>query len=191
MITCPDETNERELVARTLTGENDAFAELVRIHQQVVYNIAYRLVGWRETAQDLAQEAFLRAFKALRTFDQDRPFGPWLYRIATNLSINHVRQARLPTISIEGEDETFPLAIPDVSSEPAARFARAEAQMQLRKAILSLPADYRAVIELRHFQGMSYAGMAQELDLPVGTIKTRLFRARRLLRERLAGILDR
>ena len=191
MTTCPDGTSERELVARTLTGDDDAFADLVHIHQAVVYNIAYRLVGWRETAQDLAQEAFLRAFKALRTFDLDRPFGPWLYRIATNLSLNHVKRARLPTVPLEVGDETKPSAIPDVSSEPAARFARAEVQMQLREAILSLPPDYRAVIELRHFQEMSYARMAQVLNMPVGTVKTHLFRARRLLRKRLSKVLDR
>lgn len=184
-------TDERALIARTLAGDDDAFAALVRTHQATVYNIAYRLVGQRETAQDLAQETFLRAFKALDTFDLNKPFGPWLYRIATNLSINWVKRARLPTISLDApypaDGEAGPLAIPDTSTEPAARFAQAEMQTQLRKAILSLPPDYRAVIELRHFQEMSYEEMAEALNAPVGTVKTRLFRARRLLRDRLSG----
>lgn len=186
-------TEERALVARTLAGDDDAFAALVRIHQATVYNIAYRLVGQRETARDLAQETFLRAFKALDTFDPNRPFGPWLYRIATNLSINWVKRVRLPTVSLDaphpaGGDDAEPLAIPDTSAEPAARFDQAEMQTQLRKAILSLPPDYRVVIELRHFQEMSYEEMAEVLNAPVGTVKTRLFRARRLLRERLSEV---
>jgi RNA polymerase sigma-70 factor (ECF subfamily) len=144
-------TDERALVARTLAGDDDAFAALVRIHQATVYNIAYRLVGQRETAQDLAQETFLRAFKALDTFDLNRPFGPWLYRIATNLSINWVKRARLPTVSLDEphpavEDDAEPLAIPDTSAEPAARFAQAEMQTRLRKTILSLPPDARPAI---------------------------------------------
>jgi len=188
-------TEERALVARTLAGDDDAFAALVRIHQATVYNIAYRMVGQRETAQDLAQEAFLRAFKALDTFDLKRPFGPWLYRIATNLSINWVKRARLPTVSLDAPypadgDDAEPLAVPDTSAEPAARFAQAEMQKQLRQIILSLPPDYRVVIELRHFQEMSYEEMAEALKAPIGTVKTRLFRARRLLRDRLSGVLD-
>lgn len=188
-------TEERALVARTLAGDDDAFAALVRIHQATVYNIAYRMVGQRETAQDLAQEAFLRAFKALDTFDLKRPFGPWLYRIATNLSINWVKRARLPTVSLDAPhpavgNDAEPLAIPDTSAEPAARFAQAEMQTQLRKAILSLPPDYRVVIELRHFQEMSYEEVAEALNAPIGTVKTRLFRARRLLRDRLSGVWD-
>lgn len=186
-------TEERALIVRTLAGDDDAFAALVRIHQATVYNIAYRMVGQRETAQDLAQETFLRAFKALDTFDLSRPFGPWLYRIATNLSINWVKRARLPMVSLDAPhpavgDDAEPLAIPDTSAEPAARFARAEMQTQLREAILSLPPDYRVVIELRHFQEMSYEEMAEALNAPSGTVKTRLFRARRLLRDRLSGV---
>lgn len=189
-------TDERALVARTLTGDDDAFAALVRIHQATVYNIAYRMVGQRETAQDLAQETFLRAFKALDTFDLSRPFGPWLYRIATNLSINWVKRARLPMVSLDAphpavEDDAEPLAIPDTSAEPAARFDQAEMQTRLRKTILSLPPDYRVVIELRHFQEMSYEEMAEALNAPLGTVKTRLFRARRLLRDRLSEVRDR
>jgi RNA polymerase sigma-70 factor (ECF subfamily) len=190
------ETDERALIARTLAGEDDAFAALVHIHQATVYNIACRLVGQRETAQDLAQETFLRAFKALDTFDPNRPFGPWLYRIATNLSINWVKRARLPTVSLDAprpavEDGAEPLAIPDTSAEPAARFAQAEMQTQLRKAILSLRPDYRVVIELRHFQEMSYEEMAEALNAPIGTVKIWLFRARRLLRDQLSGVWDR
>ena len=194
MSTQPNETDERTLITRTLVGDDDAFAILVRTHQTSVYNITYRLVGQREVAQGLIQETFLRAFKALPTFDLNRPFGPWLYRIATNLSINWIRRARAPTVSLEAkssmnEEEVELLEIPDSSSEPAARFTQAETQAELRQAILALPPDYRAVIELRHFQEMNYEEIAEALHMPIGTIKTRLFRARRLLRDRLAPVL--
>lgn len=196
MTTESSRADERALITRALSGDDDASATLVRIHQATVYSIAYRMVGQRETAQDLAQETFLRAFKALRTFDLNRPFGPWLYRIATNLSINWIKKARLPTVSLDGpqpvsRDDAEPMAIPDTLTEPATRFAEAEVQAQLRAAILSLPPDYRAVVELRHFQEMTYDEMSQALNVPVGTVKTRLFRARRLLRERLSGLRDR
>ena len=82
------ETDERVLIRRSLSGDDDAFGSLIHTHQSTVFNIAYRMVGDREVARDLAQETFLRAFRSLDTFDQRRPFGPWLYRIATNLSIN-------------------------------------------------------------------------------------------------------
>ena len=195
MSTQPNETDERTLITRTLAGDDNAFSILVGTHQTTVYNIAYRMVGQREVAQGLAQETFLRAFKALRTFDLNRPFGPWLYRIATNLSINWIRRARVPTVSLETkssryEEEVEPLEIPDSSSEPATRFAQTEMQTELRQAILALPPDYRAVIELRHFQEMDYEEMAETLKIPLGTVKTRLFRARRLLRDRLVPVLS-
>jgi RNA polymerase sigma-70 factor (ECF subfamily) len=190
MRTQPNEPDERRLITQTLAGDDDAFAVLVQLHQTTVYNIAYRMAGQRDVAQSLAQETFLRAFKALDTFDLNRPFGPWLHRIATNLSINWVKRARLPTVSIEtpskfDEAEPEPMDIPDSSAEPAGRFAHTEMQAELRQAIMSLPADYRSVIELRHFQELNYEEIANSLTIPVGTVKTRLFRARRMLRDRL------
>ena len=193
MRTQPNEPDERSLITRTLAGDDDAFATLVQLHQATVYNIAYRMVGQRDPAQSLAQETFLRAFRALDTFDLNRPFGPWLYRIATNLSINWIKRARLPTVSIEtppksDEAESEPLDIPDSTTEPAARFAQAEMQAELRQAVVSLPLEYRSVIELRHFQELNYDEIASTLKIPVGTVKTRLFRARRMLRDRLESI---
>lgn len=188
------ETDERVLIRRSLSGDDDAFGSVVDTHQSTVFNIAYRMVGDREVARDLAQETFLRAFRALDTFDQSRPFAPWLYRIATNLSINWVKRAQVSTVPLDapsptGETDGEPMQIPDSSSEPAARFLEAEMQAWLRHEILMLPPDYRAVVELRHFQELSYEEIAETLNLPLGTVKTRLFRARRLLRDRLAGVM--
>lgn len=188
------ETDERVLIRRSLSGDDDAFGSLIHTHQSTVFNIAYRMVGDREVARDLAQETFLRAFRALDTFDQSRPFGPWLYRIATNLSINWVKRAQVSTVPLDvpsstGETHGEPIQIPDSSSEPAVRFLEAEMQAWLRHEILMLPPDYRAVVELRHFQELSYEEIAETLNLPLGTVKTRLFRARRLLRDRLAEVM--
>lgn len=195
MKSTASEANERTLIRRSLNGDDDAFASLVRTHQSTVFNIAYRMVGDKEVARDLAQETFLRAFRALDTFDQSRPFAPWLYRIATNLSINWVKRAKVPTVSLDvpptKEADGEPLQIPDSSSEPAALFLEAEMQAWLRREILMLPPDYRLVVELRHFQTYSYEEIAETLGLPLGTVKTRLFRARRLLRDRLSTIWDR
>ncbi len=189
------ETDERVLIYRSLHGDDDAFASLVYAHQAAVFNIAYRLTGDREVARELTQETFLRAFRALDTFDQNRPFAPWLYRIATNLSINRVKRAHVPTVPLDvrssiDEANGERLQIPDLSAEPAANLLRAETQAWIRREILMLPPDYRAVVELRHFQELSYQEISETLDLPLGTVKTRLFRARRLLRDRLIGGWD-
>jgi RNA polymerase sigma-70 factor (ECF subfamily) len=186
------ETGERVLVYRSLRGDDNAFASLVYAHQTAVFNIAYRLTGDREVARDLTQETFLRAFRALDTFDQNRPFAPWLYRIATNLSINWVKRAQVPTVPLDSrlstdEADGERLQIPDLSAEPAANLERTETQAWIRREILMLPPDYRAVVELRHFQELSYQEISETLNLPLGTVKTRLFRARRLLRNRLVG----
>ena len=185
--------DDQQLVEQVLAGDDDAFATLVQLHQTAVYNIAYRMVGQCDTAQSLTQETFLRAFRALDTFDLNRPFGPWLYRIATNLSINWIKRARLPTVSIEtppkfDRAESEPFDIPDSSAEPAERFAQAEMQAELRQVVVSLPVEYRSVIELRHFQELNYVEIASTLKLPVSTVKTRLFRARRMLRDRLESL---
>jgi len=177
-----------QLVAQSLSGRPDAYGELVRRHQAAVYNIAYRLVGERQDALDAAQETFVRAYNALHTFDQQRPFGPWISRIATNVSLAGAARRRLPTLPLTrlllGDDEGE-LPLPDPAEGPEGAYLAAERQAQLRRAILALPPHYRAVIELRHFQERSYEEMAATLDLPLSDVKSHLFRARRLLRQRL------
>ncbi len=195
MLPEANEPNEQTLIFQTLAGDNDAFAVLVRLHQARVYNIAYRMVGQSGIAQNLAQETFLRAFRALDTFDSKKPFAPWLYRIATNLSINWIKRAKLPAISMDvpypsDETEAEPLEIPDTYAEPATRFAQTEFQNWIRQAVLDLPAAYRVMVELRHFQELSYEEMAATLNLPLSTVKTRLFRARRMLRDQLEDELS-
>jgi RNA polymerase sigma-70 factor, ECF subfamily len=180
-----DSLADRQLVTLVLNGRPDAYGELVRRHQTAVYNIAYRLAGERQEALDLAQEAFVRAFSALESFDLERPFGPWIGRIATNLTLNWLQRRRVHTVPLTTEardDQTEARRVPDYSAEPERVYLAGEQQAQLRQAILSLPPHYRAVIELRHFQDRSYEEIAEMLRLPLSDVKSHLFRARRLLR---------
>jgi RNA polymerase sigma-70 factor (ECF subfamily) len=181
---------DRQLVALALRGRPDAYGELVRRHQSAVYNAIYRLVGDRQEALDLAQDAFVRAYGALESFDTARPFGPWIGRIAVNTALNWLQRRRVPTVPLArgvaretGEDHELPLA--DDTSEPERAYLAGERQALLRSAILALPPHYRAVVELRHFQDLSYDQIAAALGVPLSDVKSHLFRARRLLRERL------
>lgn len=182
---------EQELVAAARGGQPDAYGELVRRHQAAVYNVAYRLVGERQQALDLAQETFVRAYRALGSFDAERPFGPWVNRIAANVALSWLQRRRVPTVPLAREradgdgDGRAEVPLPDYAAEPERVYLAGEAHERLRRAILALPAPYRAVIELRHFQDLAYEEIAAALGIPLSDVKSHLFRARRLLRERL------
>ena len=188
--TAPD----RRLIERTLAGDDGAFGQLVERHQRVTFNIAYRLLGDREEAKDVAQEAFWRAYRGLSGFDLSRPLTPWLYRIVTNLSLNRLRRKRPPTVSLDAPppgqpEDAGPLPVPDPGYGPTDRLLQAEAQARIRRAILALPPADRAVVELRHFQGLSYEEIAAVTGATLSSVKSRLFRARRKLREDLACMI--
>ena len=177
-----------QLAARALSGRPDAYGELVRRHQAAVYNVAFRLVGERETALDLAQEAFVRAYNALGAFDPRRPFGPWINRIVTNLALTELARRGRRAVSLDaapaaGEDTPGAGALADEAAEPERLYLAGEQRRLVRQAILALPPRYRAVIELRHFQDCSYEEIAATLIIPLSDVKSDLFRARRLLRQ--------
>jgi len=183
-------TAEQAWIRQARAGDTQAFAALVQKYQSAIYNLTYRLLGDSEEAKDLAQEAFLRAYRALTTFQADKPFAPWLYRIATNLCLNWLAKRRLPTVSLDAalsadDPAGAALEIGDHSSEPQALLERQEYHTALRRAILALPPEQRAVIELRHFQDLSYQEIADVLGIPLSDVKSRLFRGRRWLAEAL------
>ena len=157
----------------------EAFGELVTRYQDRIYHYLYRMTGSREDAEDLAQDTFVRAYLALATFKRGWPLAPWLFRIATNLCINLLkrrgRMAHLPD-----ETEIVDQRV-SVESEVEAR----EMKRELEDAILDLPEVYRAPVLLRHLYQLSYEEMAHALDIPLGTVKTRLFRAREMLRAKI------
>lgn len=177
------EPNDRALVLQTLGGEVQAYGELVRRYQTSVYNVCYRLMGNRQSAEDMAQEAFVRAHRRLETFDLERPFGPWMRRVATNVCLNALQRSGPVEIPFE-ED----VGAPDAgrTGNPERELERAERTESVREAILSLPPHFRAVIELRHYQEFTYEEIAEALDLSMSEVKTRLYRARRQLAERLS-----
>ena len=168
--------DERDLAQRATQGDREAFGGLVECHQAGVYNVAYRMLGECREAEDATQETFLRAFRAIRTLDPQRPPGAWLKKIAVNVCLN--RLERRGTLTLDDE-----AAIPASDPGPESQTIEREQNRQVRLALLSLPPRFRAAIELRHFQELSYAEMAEALNRPVSDIKSDLFRARKLLAE--------
>ena len=178
------EANETELVTRAQSGERNAFSELVRIHAQGVFNVIYRMCGDRQIAEDAAQETFIQAWMHLLSYRPRTPLRNWLYRIAVNTATDMLRKQKhiLPTAV-----EDFYLT--DPRPGPEALFSQREQAALIQKAILSLPDASRAVLVLREYEGLSYHEIADALDIPVGTVMSRLNYARSLLRNRLEGQL--
>jgi RNA polymerase sigma-70 factor (ECF subfamily) len=170
--------SDRDLIQRARRGDAEAFGELVTQHQTSVFNVCYRMLHERLEAEDLTQETFLRARDRLATFDTDRPFGPWVRRVAVNVCLNHLESQR-PLAELDDERDA------DQSQNPERQAEARERSEQIRNALASLPAHYRAVIELRHYQELSYDEIAAELNLPLSDVKSHLFRARKLLAEKL------
>ena len=176
---------EADLLAKAQGGNLFAFEEIVKRYERRVYGVALRIVRRHDVADDVAQEAFIRAHQALASFDRSRPFGPWICRIAANLAVNHVRspEAREQALP-EGHAET-PAAAPD----PLGGVLEAEAQRLLLRALAELPAEQRAVFVLRVSEELSYKEIALALGIQIGTVMSRLARAREKLRESLAPYL--
>jgi len=180
----PVEPTDAEVVTRVLAGDQNQYQILVERHYRPVFNAAYRLLGNQAEADDIAQDAFWRAYQALATFQRDAPLAPWLCRIAINLSLNLLKR-RQPTLSLDNPGSGRPLAVSDWSAEPQRQLLHAEQQGELRQALLALPPEQRAIIELRHFQEQSYEEIAAALNISLANVKVRLFRARKKLRQLL------
>jgi RNA polymerase sigma-70 factor (ECF subfamily) len=172
-------SDERQLVIQAKRGDTAAFEMLVSNHASYVYNVALRILGNTEEAEDLAQEAFVRAWKALPRFRVEARFRTWLYRIVTNLCYDKLPQIRRELSQIE-VDGNLPMS--DERGQPEAGLLSAELRDKLHAAIDELPDGYRLLITLRHLQEMSYAEIAEATNQPLGTVKTGIYRARRLLR---------
>ena len=179
--TAPAATPDESL-ATEAREHADAFEELVRRYQNRIYSLAYRMTGDNVEALDLTQEAFLRCYAALPSFNPSLRFAPWLYRIATNLCINFLQSSR---VRRGGADPDLALQMPDRGKQPDSLYEEKEQRLRIHQAILNLPAKYRAVVILRHMQDKTYEEIAAILDLPLNTVRTHLFRARELLRRRL------
>ena len=170
-----------------------AFDELVVKYQDRIYNVAYRMTGHAEDARDVAQEAFLKAFRNLDSFLGSARFYTWLYRITVNAAISRRRHSavRPRTVRLgDGSGDRGALPPPDPAQEdPADAANRADVTALVEEAIAGLDAEHRAVVALRDIEGRSYDEIAEILDCPRGTVKSRLHRARNLLREALSEVL--
>ena len=177
--------DEAFVLARARGGDLLAFEEIVKRYQRRVYGTAFRIVRRHDVADDVVQEAFLRAYQALGRFDLSRPFGPWICRIAANLAVNHVR-------SPQSREEALPDAhaeTPAAGDGPLGGVLDREAHAELARAMESLSPEQRAVFVLRVFEELSYKEIAEALEISIGTVMSRLSRARERLRAALVPYL--
>jgi RNA polymerase sigma-70 factor (ECF subfamily) len=170
----------QELVSRVLKGDLDAYGVLIEEHQTSVFNVCYRILGNRQDAEDLTQDAFLRAYKQLSRFDSARPFGPWMRTLAANLCYNHLKKKRPTSVPLEDERDKI---LDKPARNPEHILELSQESRQLYQAIWKLSSIQRLALELRHFQEFSYQEMAQAMELPLNTVRSHLYRARRNLVE--------
>lgn len=173
--------SDQEIVRACLAGDSDTFAELVERYGSRMYNLALRITQDADAASDCAQEAFIRAYRALDQYDTALPLAPWLLRITTNASLNYVQRWH----AHESPVEEFPERAESEARSPEALAVGRDELSEVLDAMAVLPARYRAALTLRHLHELSYQEVADALELPIGTVKTHLFRARAALLKEL------
>lgn len=185
--------SDYELVDEAIKGDQNAFTQLSNRYRSQIYSLLLKMVRNKEEAEDLAQEAFLKAFNAISTFNKEYAFSTWLYKIAINNCIDFLRKKKFKTKSIDRPIETksgeIKYDLPDSSYNPERRILRKEMSAMIQHAIKALPEKYKTVIVLRHIQSKSYEEIAAILDVPLGTVKARIFRAREMLKRSLKSKL--
>ncbi len=187
---------DRELATLAARGREPAFRELLTRYERPVFSLVYRMVRDRTLAEDLAQEAFIRAFNAIGSYKTSYKFSNWILKIANNHTIDYLRKRKLDTVSIDGSphartaDEVAQsrMVIESRDENPEEYVEHRELGSQIEQAIGELRDEYRTVIVLRHVEGYAYDEIADVMDLPLGTVKTYLHRARGELRESLAHL---
>lgn len=194
LINLPD----ADVVALARQGREAAFRELVRRYERPVFSLVYRMVHERETAEELAQDTFVKVLNHIDQYSPDFKFSSWVFKIANNVAIDHLRKGRLPTVSMSGapdaataaelEATSFDIAVRAPSALDALE-AR-ELGAAIEQAIAALRPEYRSCILMRHVEGRSYEEIAATLDLPLGTVKTYIHRGRRELCQMLEGQRD-
>ncbi|MEW6510468.1 MAG: sigma-70 family RNA polymerase sigma factor [Bacteroidota bacterium] len=182
-------TEDSQTIAEALAGDSRAYQRLMDKYHDAIFNFIYRMIRDREQVEDLTQEAFIKAFASLKSFNEEYAFSTWLYKIATNNSIDYIRKKKLQVFSIdkpiESRDSDFSFELPDDSYEADRDLISDQRAAMLNEAIAMLPDKYRTVIRLRHVEERSYEEIAKTLKLPIGTVKAHIFRARELLYKQL------
>ena len=188
--------DDRELATLAARGREAAFRELLKRYERPVFSLIYRMVRDRTLAEDLAQEAFIRAFNAIGSYNTTYKFSNWIFKIANNHTIDHLRKRKLDTVSIHGsphattQDEINQsrVVVESGDESPLELVVNRELGGQIETAIGELREEYRTVILLRHVEGYAYEEIAEVMDLPLGTVKTYLHRARNELKTKLAHL---
>jgi RNA polymerase sigma-70 factor (ECF subfamily) len=175
--------SEREIILKWKKGEKSAFEHLVRKYMTEAYFTALGFVGNREDARDLSQDAFVKAFAAKDRFDADKPFFPWFYRILKNHCLNFLKRRVKGHESLYYEDQPGKERYTSSNPSPLENLEKAERHRILRAAVDRLSVEHKEVIILKNFKGYSYAEIAELLDIPIGTVMSRLYYARKLLKE--------
>jgi RNA polymerase sigma-70 factor (ECF subfamily) len=178
------DAEERRLIDRSAGGDQEAFRQLVLRYHRLVINIAFRALGELSLAEDVGQEVFIKVYKALPTYRHDKPFKHWLHRVASNAVTDALRRRR-PLVSLDALEQ----APASPGSDPQDAAVRHDLQRAVRHAIASLPSHYRDTIALQAFGELSYDEIARVLDIPLGTVMSRLNGAKRLLRQRLGDLV--
>jgi RNA polymerase sigma-70 factor (ECF subfamily) len=181
--------NDASLITRALDGDSGAFGQLVEKYQHRLFNTLLPIAASREEAEDLTQDAFVQAFTKLHTFQQQSAFYTWLYRIAFNLALGRKRRRRRIEVSVEQAREITGVEPVDEGDAPGERLERTERVAQVREALNAMSEEHRAILVLREMEGCCYETIAEILDLPVGTVRSRLHRARLQLRDQLQEVL--
>jgi RNA polymerase sigma-70 factor (ECF subfamily) len=181
--------NDASLIALAVEGSTVAFGQLVEKYQNRLFNTLLPMAASREEAEDLTQDAFVQAFTKLHTFQQQSAFYTWLYRIAFNLTLGRKRRRRRVEISVEQVREITGLEPVDAGDAPGERLERNERVAQVREALEAISEEHRAILVLREMEGCCYETIAEILELPVGTVRSRLHRARIQLRDQLEAVL--
>jgi RNA polymerase sigma-70 factor (ECF subfamily) len=190
--------SDQEIVALARQGREAAYRELIRRYERPVFSLILRMVRDHQLAEDLAQETFIKALNAIGSYRPEFKFSSWIFKIANNAAIDHLRRRELDTLSIDGaphattaEDiEATALQVGDRGESPLAELEARELGSAIERAIGRLRPEYRSCIMLRHVEGLAYEEIAQLLDLPLGTVKTYIHRARHELRDILAHLRD-
>jgi RNA polymerase sigma-70 factor (ECF subfamily) len=182
--------SDQEVVAAAAAGQEAAYRELLRRYERPVFSLIYRMVRNRELAEDLSQETFIKVLNALTTYRPEFKFSSWVFKIANNAAIDHLRRRELDTLSLEGSPhadtaekiEATALQIGERAESALDAVVNKELGSEIEQAIASLRPEYRTCILLRHVEGRPYEEIAEILNLPLGTVKTYIHRARNELR---------
>lgn len=188
--------SDQEVVVLAREGREAAYRELIRRYERPVFSLVLRMVRDRELAEDLSQETFIKALNAIGSYRPEYKFSSWIFKIANNAAIDHLRRRELDTLSLDGaphastpeEIEATALQVGDRGESPLDELEARELGTAIERAIAQLRPEYRACILLRHVEGLAYEEIAQSLDLPLGTVKTYIHRARHELRDLLAHL---